>query len=56
MLDQPGLSQRAVAAEVGRSNTVILNLLKDPEGYGEKKSQVLEPKNVTGPEPEDPFG
>lgn len=49
VLHQPGLSQRAVAAEVGRSNAVILNLLKDPEGYGEKKSRVLEPKKCHRP-------
>lgn len=31
------LSQRAIAAEVGRSNTVISNFFKDPEDYGTKK-------------------
>ncbi len=29
---------RAIAAEVGRSKTVILNFLKDPESYGTKRS------------------
>uniref|UniRef100_A0A3P8U947 Tc1-like transposase DDE domain-containing protein n=1 Tax=Amphiprion percula TaxID=161767 RepID=A0A3P8U947_AMPPE len=37
-LHKQGLSQRAIAAEVGRSKTVILNFLKDPEHYGTKKS------------------
>ncbi len=35
--------QHAIAAEVGRSKTVILNFLKDPESYG-PKIQVLDPK------------
>uniref|UniRef100_A0A3Q3W0R5 Transposase Tc1-like domain-containing protein n=1 Tax=Mola mola TaxID=94237 RepID=A0A3Q3W0R5_MOLML len=34
-LHMQGLSQRAL---VGRSRTVILNFLKDPEGYGTEKS------------------
>ena len=29
-LHKQGLSQRAIAAEVGRSKTVILHFLKDP--------------------------
>ncbi|KAL6481024.1 hypothetical protein MHYP_G00091040 [Metynnis hypsauchen] len=37
-LHKQGLLQRAIAAEVGRSKTVILHFLKDPEGYGTKKS------------------
>uniref|UniRef100_A0A3B5QG74 Transposase IS30-like HTH domain-containing protein n=1 Tax=Xiphophorus maculatus TaxID=8083 RepID=A0A3B5QG74_XIPMA len=37
-LHKQGLSQRAIAAEVGRSKTVILHFLNDPEGYGTKKS------------------
>uniref|UniRef100_A0A671UCR8 Transposase IS30-like HTH domain-containing protein n=1 Tax=Sparus aurata TaxID=8175 RepID=A0A671UCR8_SPAAU len=36
-LHKQGLSQRTIAAKVGRSKTVILNFLKDPEGYGTKK-------------------
>ncbi len=35
--------QHAIPAEVGRSKTVILNFLKDPESYG-PKIQVLDPK------------
>ncbi len=31
-------TQRTIAAEVGRSETVILHFLKDPESYGTKKS------------------
>ena len=42
-LHKHGLSQRPIAAKVGRSKTVILNFLKDPEGY-ETKSQVVDPK------------
>ena len=42
-LHQQGLSQRAIADQVGRSKTIILNSLKDPEGSG-KKSQVVDPK------------
>uniref|UniRef100_A0A3Q0RGQ7 Transposase IS30-like HTH domain-containing protein n=1 Tax=Amphilophus citrinellus TaxID=61819 RepID=A0A3Q0RGQ7_AMPCI len=37
-LHKQGLSQHAVAAEVGHSKTVILHFLNDPEGYGTKKS------------------
>uniref|UniRef100_A0A3P8SW10 Transposase Tc1-like domain-containing protein n=1 Tax=Amphiprion percula TaxID=161767 RepID=A0A3P8SW10_AMPPE len=40
------LSQRAITAEVGRSKTVILNFLKDPEHYGTKKSSGR-PKKIT---------
>ena len=36
-LHKQGLSQSAIAAEVGWGK-VILNFLKDPEGYGTKKS------------------
>lgn len=32
-----GLSQRAIAAEVGHSKTVLLNFLKDPESYRTKR-------------------
>ncbi len=50
-------TQRTIAAEVGRSETVILHFLKDPESYGTKKSSV-EPKNIyikiTCTAPEDP--
>uniref|UniRef100_A0A3Q2ZYU5 Transposase Tc1-like domain-containing protein n=1 Tax=Kryptolebias marmoratus TaxID=37003 RepID=A0A3Q2ZYU5_KRYMA len=35
---QQGLSQRAIAAKVECSKTVILHFLNDPEGYGTKKS------------------
>uniref|UniRef100_A0A3P9PWG7 Tc1-like transposase DDE domain-containing protein n=1 Tax=Poecilia reticulata TaxID=8081 RepID=A0A3P9PWG7_POERE len=41
-----GLSQRVVAAEVGRSKTVILHFLNDPEGYGTKKSSGR-PKTIS---------
>ena len=37
-LHKQGLSQRAIAAEVHRSKTVICNFLKDPESYGTAKS------------------
>ena len=37
-LHKQGLSQRAIADEVGRSKTVIWKFLNDPEGYGTKKS------------------
>uniref|UniRef100_A0A096M1V3 Transposase IS30-like HTH domain-containing protein n=1 Tax=Poecilia formosa TaxID=48698 RepID=A0A096M1V3_POEFO len=37
-LHKQGLSQRTIAAEVGRSKTVILHFLNDPECYGTKKS------------------
>lgn len=37
-LQKQGLSQRAIAAKVGRSKTVIRNYLTDTEGYGSKKS------------------
>ncbi|CAB1443805.1 unnamed protein product [Pleuronectes platessa] len=40
------LSQRAIAAEVGRSKTVILHFLKDPQGYGTKKSSGR-PKEIS---------
>uniref|UniRef100_A0A3Q0R373 Transposase IS30-like HTH domain-containing protein n=1 Tax=Amphilophus citrinellus TaxID=61819 RepID=A0A3Q0R373_AMPCI len=43
-LHKQGLSQRAIAAEVGRSKTVILHFLNDPEGYGTKKSSGRPPK------------
>ena len=43
-LHKQGLSQRAIAAEVGRSKTV--NFLKDPEHYGTKKSSGR-PKKIT---------
>ena len=36
-LHKQGLSQRAITAEVGRSKTVILHFLQDPQGYGTKK-------------------
>uniref|UniRef100_A0A3P8S1N2 Transposase IS30-like HTH domain-containing protein n=1 Tax=Amphiprion percula TaxID=161767 RepID=A0A3P8S1N2_AMPPE len=45
-LHKQGLSQRVIAAEVGRSKTVILNFLKDPEHYGTKKSSGR-PKKIT---------
>ncbi|XP_054642105.1 zinc finger and SCAN domain-containing protein 2-like [Dunckerocampus dactyliophorus] len=45
-LHKQGLSQRAIAAEVGRSKTVIQNFLKDPEHYGTKKSSGR-PKKIT---------
>lgn len=40
-----GLLQRIIAAEVGCSNTVILNFLKDPKRYGTKKSSGRSKKN-----------
>uniref|UniRef100_A0A096MF74 Transposase IS30-like HTH domain-containing protein n=1 Tax=Poecilia formosa TaxID=48698 RepID=A0A096MF74_POEFO len=45
-LYKQGLSQRAIAAEVGRSKTVILHFLNDPEGYGTKKSSGR-PKQIS---------
>uniref|UniRef100_A0A672YZS2 Transposase IS30-like HTH domain-containing protein n=1 Tax=Sphaeramia orbicularis TaxID=375764 RepID=A0A672YZS2_9TELE len=45
-LHKQGLSQRAIAAEVGGSKTVILNFLTDPEHYGTKKSSGR-PKKIT---------
>ncbi|CAB1435272.1 unnamed protein product [Pleuronectes platessa] len=45
-LHKQGLSQRAIAAEVGRSKTVILHILKDPQGYGTKKSSGR-PKKIS---------
>lgn len=45
-LHKQGLSQRAIAAEVGRSKTVIWNFLNDPEGYGTKKSSGR-PKKIS---------
>lgn len=44
-LHKQGLSQCVTAAKVGRSKTVIFNLLKHPgyEGYG-TKNQVVDPK------------
>lgn len=43
-LHEQGLSQRAIAVEVGCSKTVVLNFLKDPEDYRRKKDQVADPK------------
>ncbi|CAB1440825.1 unnamed protein product [Pleuronectes platessa] len=43
-LHKQGLSQRAIAAEVGRSKTVILHFLKDPQGYGTKSGR---PKKIS---------
>lgn len=45
-LHKQGLSQRAIAAKVGRSKTVILHFLKDPESYGTKKSSGR-PKKIS---------
>ena len=45
-LHTQGLSQRAIAAEVGRSKTVILHFLKNPESYGTKKSSGR-PKKIS---------
>uniref|UniRef100_A0A096LXL6 Transposase IS30-like HTH domain-containing protein n=1 Tax=Poecilia formosa TaxID=48698 RepID=A0A096LXL6_POEFO len=45
-LHKQGLSQRAIAAEVGHSKTVILHFLNDPEGYGTKKSSGR-PKKIS---------
>lgn len=36
-LHKLGLAQCTIFAEVGQSETVILNFLKDPEGCGKKK-------------------
>lgn len=44
-LHKRGLLQRAIAAEVGLSQTVICNFLNDPEGYG-TKNQVEDPKKI----------
>lgn len=43
-LQKQGHLQWAIPAEVGRSKTVSLNFLKDPEGYGTKKSSGRPPK------------
>uniref|UniRef100_A0A671NZE6 Tc3 transposase DNA binding domain-containing protein n=1 Tax=Sinocyclocheilus anshuiensis TaxID=1608454 RepID=A0A671NZE6_9TELE len=40
-LHKKGLLQRAIAAEVGHSKTVILHFLKDPESYGTKKAITI---------------
>lgn len=45
-LQKQGLSQRAIAAEVGRSKTVVYNFLKDPESYGKAKSSGR-PKKIS---------
>uniref|UniRef100_A0A3Q0S2U3 Transposase IS30-like HTH domain-containing protein n=1 Tax=Amphilophus citrinellus TaxID=61819 RepID=A0A3Q0S2U3_AMPCI len=45
-LHKQGLSQRAIAAEVGRSKTVILHFLSDPEGSETKKSSGR-PKQIS---------
>uniref|UniRef100_A0A673AN80 Transposase Tc1-like domain-containing protein n=1 Tax=Sphaeramia orbicularis TaxID=375764 RepID=A0A673AN80_9TELE len=45
-LHKRGLWQRAIAAEVGRSKTVILHFWTDPEHYGTKKSSGR-PKKMT---------
>lgn len=45
-LQKQGLSQRAIAAEVQRSKTVICNFLKDPERYGTAKSSGR-PKKIS---------
>lgn len=42
-----GLSLRAIAAEVGRSKTVFLICLKDPEHYGRKRSSGWTRKTQT---------
>ncbi len=39
-------AQRTIAAEVGRSKTVILHFLKDPESYRSKKSSGRPPKKI----------
>ena len=44
-LHKQGLSQRAIAAEVNRSKTVICNFLKGPESYGTAKSSCR-PKQI----------
>uniref|UniRef100_A0A3Q4MAM1 Tc3 transposase DNA binding domain-containing protein n=1 Tax=Neolamprologus brichardi TaxID=32507 RepID=A0A3Q4MAM1_NEOBR len=44
-LHKRGLSQCAIAAEVGHSNTVIWNFLNDPGGYGTKKVKWKTQKN-----------
>ncbi|RXN19566.1 Transposable element Tc3 transposase [Labeo rohita] len=45
-LHKQGLTQRAIGAELGRSKTVILHFLKDPESYGTKKSSGR-PKKIS---------
>uniref|UniRef100_A0A673KU14 Tc3 transposase DNA binding domain-containing protein n=1 Tax=Sinocyclocheilus rhinocerous TaxID=307959 RepID=A0A673KU14_9TELE len=55
-LHNQGLLQRAIAAEVGHSKTVILHFLKDPESYGTKKSSGRSKKISPCTEPEDPTG
>ena len=37
-LQRRGLSQRAIANEIGRSRTVIANFIKNPDAYASKKS------------------
>lgn len=44
-LHKQGLLQHAIAAEVGRSVTVIWNFLNVPEGYGTKTSSGRPQKN-----------
>lgn len=44
-----------MAAEAGHSKTVLLNFLKDPEGYGTKKLSGGLQNNFTGTEPEEPI-
>ncbi len=48
--------QRAIAAEVGHSKTVILHFLKDPESYGTNKSSGRPKTIFTCTESEDPTG
>ena len=45
-LHKQGLSQRAIAAEVHRSKTVICNFLKDSESYGAAKLSGRLKKNL----------
>lgn len=55
-LCKQGLSQRAVAAEVARSKTVILNCYKNPECMGHKSQVVNLNKGYTCTKLEDPIG
>jgi len=45
-LQKQGLPQRAIAAEVGRSKTVVYNFLRDPDIYGKSKSSGR-PKTIS---------
>lgn len=55
-MHKQGLPQPSITAEVGHSETFILNFLKDPEAVGTIMSCRRPRKNFTCPEPEDLVG